>query len=300
VGAGPAGLACATVLAERGHAVDLFESAREIGGQFNMAKRVPGKEEFRETLRYFGRRLELTGVRLHLDTQVDTRGLLAGDYDEIVLATGVLPRDPGIPGVERHRASGRVLSYVDVLARGRHVEPRVAIVGAGGIGFDVAEYLVADSHPASLDIAAWQREWGVTDPARVRSGLTAPQPSPAARQVYLLQRKATRLGQGLGKTTGWIHRAALKARRVEMIGGVNYEGVDDRGLLVSFGESRSRPMRLEVDNVVLCAGQEPLRELLEPLRAAGRNPHLIGGADEAGELDAKRAIEQGSRLAAQL
>jgi len=300
VGAGPAGLACATVLAERGHTVDLFEGSSQLGGQFNLAMRVPGKEEFRETLRYFTRRISVTGVRLHLGARVNAQQLLEGNYDEVVVATGVVPRDVKIPGADAERVTGKVLSYTEVLLGERAAGPRVAIIGAGGIGFDVAEYLVTGAHSPSLDLAAWQREWGVTDPAVARSGLAPPQVEPAARQVYLLQRKAAPLGRGLGKTTGWIHRAALKMKRVEMMGGVNYEGVDERGLHLSFGESRAQPMLLEVDNVVLCAGQESVCDLYEPLRAAGGSVHKIGGADVAAELDAKRAIDQGSRLAARL
>ena len=300
VGAGPAGLACATLLAERGHRVDLYEAAREIGGQFNMAKRVPGKEEFQETLRYFGRRIETTGVQLRLGARAGAADLLAAGYDEVVLATGVTPRDPHIPGSDEHRASGRVLSYVDLLLHGRPAGRRVAVVGAGGIGFDVAEYLASEGHSTALDTAAWMAEWGVTDPAAARGGLAQPVAAPPARQIYLLQRKAAPLGKGLGKTTGWIHRAALKMKRVEMIGGVNYERIDERGLHLSFGEAREKPRLLEVDTVVLCAGQEPLRELAEPLRARGVPLHLIGGADVAAELDAKRAIGQGTRLAARL
>jgi len=300
VGAGPAGLSCATVLAERGHRVDLFDSAGEIGGQFNLAKRVPGKEEFAETLRYFGRRLDVTGVNVRLGVRADLALLRDGGYDEVVLATGVTPRDPDIPGADEHRASGRVLGYADVLLGRQACGPNVAIIGAGGIGFDVAEFLVAGTHSTTLDLAAWQREWGVTDPELARSGLAAPVIEPPARHVYLLQRKATPLGKGLGKTTGWIHRAALRMKRVEMLGGVNYERIDDRGLHVSYGEARTKPTLLEVDNVVLCAGQEPLCDLYEPLRAAGTSVHKIGGADVAAELDAKRAIDQGSRLAARL
>jgi 2,4-dienoyl-CoA reductase (NADPH2) len=298
VGAGPAGLACATTLAERGHRVELFESAERIGGQFNMAKRIPGKEEFHETLRYFGRRIETTGVALCLGRRVTAQDLLANRYDAVVLATGVAPRDPRIEGEAEGRASGRVLSYVDVLLHGHAVGERVAIVGAGGIGFDVAEFLAHDGESPTLDLAAWRREWGVADPAEARGGLRPPQPAPAVRQIYLLQRKAAPLGKGLGKTTGWIHRAALKARRVQMIGGVNYERIDTRGLHVSYGEAREKPAVLEVDTVVICTGQEPLRELDAPLRAAGVTTHLIGGADVATELDAKRAIDQGVRLAA--
>jgi 2,4-dienoyl-CoA reductase (NADPH2) len=300
VGAGPAGLACATTLAERGHAVDLFEAAAQIGGQFNMAKRIPGKEEFHETLRYFQRRIETTGVRLTLDRHVSAGDLAAGGYDEIVLATGVTPRDPHIEGEQELRAAGKVISYVDLLLRGAHAGRRVAVVGAGGIGFDVSEFLVSGGHSTTLDTEAWLREWGVADPAAARGGLGSPEITPPARQVYLLQRKAAPLGKGLAKTTGWIHRAQLKMKRVEMIGGVNYERIDSRGLHLSFGERREKPMLLEVDTIVLCSGQEPCRDLAEPLRARGAKVHLIGGADLAAELDAKRAIEQGTRLAAAL
>jgi len=296
VGAGPAGLACATTLAERGHEVDLFDGAGEVGGQFNMARRIPGKEEFHETIRYFRRRLETTGVRVHLSRRVAAADL-AG-YDEVVLATGVTPRDPRIPGQD----DPRVLSYVDVLRDGKAVGPRVAVVGAGGIGFDVAEFLVDDGHSPSLDVEAWRREWGVGDPADARGGVAGvkPQPAPPARQVFLLQRKKSKPGAGLGKTTGWIHRAALKMKRVEMLSGLNYEGVVERGLAVSFGEAREKAAVLEVDTIVLCAGQESLRELEAPLRAAGASVHLIGGASLAGELDAKRAIDEGTRLGATL
>jgi 2,4-dienoyl-CoA reductase (NADPH2) len=231
---------------------------------------------------------------------VSARQLLAGGYDEVVVATGVVPRDPRIPGADEQRATGKVLSYTEVLLGQRAAGPRVAIVGAGGIGFDVAEYLVTGGHSPSLDLAAWQKEWGVADPAVARGGLAPPRVEPAARQVYLLQRKAAPLGRGLGKTTGWIHRAALRMKRVEMMGGVNYEGVDERGLHLSFGESHAQPMLLEVDNVVLCAGQESVDDLYEPLRAGGCSVHKIGGADLAAELDARRAIDQGSRLAARL
>jgi 2,4-dienoyl-CoA reductase (NADPH2) len=296
VGAGPAGLACATALAERGHDVNLFEGSAEIGGQFNLAKRVPGKEEFGETIRYFRRRLETAGVRVHLSQRVSAEDLKG--HDAVVLATGVVPRDPKIPGGD----DPRVLSYIDVLRGGKAVGKRVAIVGAGGIGFDVAEFLVHDGPSPSLDIAAWRREWGVADPAEVRGGVAGvkPQPAPPAREVYLLQRKKSKPGAGLGKTTGWIHRAALKMKRVEMLAGVNYEGVVGKGLAISFGEAREKATVLEVDTIVLCAGQEPLRELEAPLRAAGVSVHLIGGASVAAELDAKRAIEEGTRLAASL
>ncbi|HZR37221.1 MAG TPA: NADPH-dependent 2,4-dienoyl-CoA reductase [Nevskia sp.] len=302
IGAGPAGLACSTVLAERGHSVDLFDAAAEIGGQFNMAKRVPGKEEFHETLRYFKRKIETSGVRLHLNRRVGAEELAAAKYDEVVIATGVTPRNPKIKGQEAGEASGKVLSYVDVLLRGKPVGKRVAVIGAGGIGFDISEFLVQDGHSPALDLKAWEREWGVTDPAEARGGVARgkPQIEPAARQVVLLQRKSSKPGAGLGKTTGWIHRAALQMKKVEMLAGVNYEAIDERGLLISFGEKRENAQLLEVDHIVLCAGQEPLRELEAPLQAAGMKVHRIGGADVAAELDAKRAINQGSRLAAAL
>ncbi len=297
VGAGPAGLAAATTLAERGHEVHLYEASDRIGGQFNMAKRIPGKEEFHETLRYFERRLAATGVQLHLSTRAEAATLAAQKLDGVILATGVTARDPKIPGQD----GPNVLSYIDVLLYGKPVGERVAIVGAGGIGFDVAEFLVTPAgHSPTLNLNEWLAEWGVADPAEVRGGVTRPQPAPPARQVTLLQRKAGKLGKGLGKTTGWIHRAALQMKQVEMIGGVNYERITPQGLFVTYGEKRSDGQLIECDTVVLCAGQEPLRELEAPLRAAGVPVHLIGGAHEAGELDAKRAIDQGTRLALRL
>ena len=293
VGAGPAGLAAACVLAERGHSVQLFDSASEIGGQFNMAKRIPGKEEFHETLRYFRNRLERAGVQLQLNTRVTADHLARGGCDEIVLATGVTPRSPGIPGQDHPR----VLSYLDVLQHGKPVGKRVAVIGAGGIGFDVAEFLVHDGHSPTLDLDAWQREWGVRDPAVARGGVAGVQPEalPPARQIYLLQRKAGKPGAGLGKTTGWIHRAALNRNGVEMLAGVTYDAIDEVGLHITVG---GKPRVLAVDHIVLCTGQESLRDLVEPLRTAGLKMHLIGGADVAKELDAKRAINQASRVAA--
>jgi 2,4-dienoyl-CoA reductase (NADPH2) len=294
VGAGPAGLATATTLAERGHEVHLYEAAAQIGGQFNMAKRIPGKEEFHETLRYFARRLEATGVTLHLSTRADAATLAAQKFDAVLLATGVSARDPKIPGQD----GPNVLSYIDVLLHGKPVGERVAVIGAGGIGFDVAEFLVTPAgHSPTLNLKEWLAEWGVADPETVRGGVVRAQPAAPARKVTLLQRKAGKLGKGLGKTTGWIHRAALQMKQVEMIGGVNYERITPQGLFVSYGEKRQDGQLIECDSVVLCAGQEPLRELEAPLRAAGIAVHLIGGAHEASELDAKRAIDRGTRLA---
>jgi len=296
VGAGPAGLTAATLLAERGHEVHLFDAAAEIGGQLNMAKVVPGKEEFHEMLRYLARRIETTGVHLHLNTPAHAPHLAA--FDEVIVATGVTPRDPMIPGQEHPK----VLSYIDVLRERKPVGERVAIIGAGGIGFDVAEFLVHDGHSTTLDLAAWQAEWGVTDPARAPGGLSPerPQVTPPARQVTLLQRKKGKPGAGLGKTTGWIHRTTLKMKQVEMIAGVNYERITDEGLLVTYGDKHEDATWIGCDTVVLCAGQVPQRELADALQALGKTAHLIGGAFEAGELDAKRAIDQAARLAARL
>ncbi len=298
VGAGPAGLAAATTLAERGHTVTLFDAAAEIGGQFNMARRIPGKEEFSETLRYFRRRIEITGVDLRLNARVSADDLKT--FDEVLLATGVSARDPKIPGQAEGLARGQVLSYIDVLRHDKPVGARVAIVGAGGIGFDMAEYLLEAGHSLTLDAAAWRRHWGVGDPEQVRAGLARPAPEAPTRQITLLQRKAGKPGAGLGKTTGWIHRAALKMKQVDMLSRVNYEQITPEGLWVSFGEKREDAQLIEADTIVLCAGQEPVRELEAPLKAAGVSVHLIGGALEAGELDAKRAILQGTTLACRL
>ncbi len=296
VGAGPAGITAATWAAERGHDVHLFESSAEIGGQLNMARRVPGKEEFDEMLRYLQRRLDTTGVQVHLNQKATAEDLLP--FDEIIVATGVLPRDPRIPGQDHPK----VLSYIDVLRNGVTVGPRVAVVGAGGIGFDVAEFLVSAGHSTTLDAQAWRREWGVTDPAEAPGGLApqGPQPDAPERDVVLLQRRAGKPGAGLGKTTGWIHRTALKMKRVQMIGGVNYERIADQGLLISHGPRREDLQWIECDHVVLCTGQVPLRALADELSAQGRQVHVIGGAREAGELDAKRAIDEAARLACTL
>ncbi|MFE3544355.1 FAD-dependent oxidoreductase [Nocardia sp. NPDC059177] len=296
VGAGPAGLSAAVSLAERGHHVDLFEADDKIGGQFDIARRIPGKEEFDESIRYFRRKIELTGVTLHLDKRVTAGELIAGGYDSVVLATGVRPRIPNIPGIDHPM----VLSYAELVKEEKPVGKKVAVIGAGGIGYDVSEYLTVEGHP-TLKLDEWKEEWGVdADDEQVRGQLKEPKPSPAARDVVLLQRKSTPFGKDLGKTSGWVHRAALKAKGVEQVGGVNYERIDDAGLHISFGDKHENPRLIAVDNVIVCAGQESVRELEEPLRAAGIDLHLIGGADVAAELDAKRAIAQGTRLAANL
>jgi 2,4-dienoyl-CoA reductase (NADPH2) len=293
VGAGPAGLAFACVAAQRGHRVTLFEAAREIGGQFNMAKRIPGKEEFRETLRYYRRQLDLTGVDLRLG--VDADAAMLRDFAAVVLATGVRPREPEIEGLDHPKA----LSYIDVLRKGAEVGSRVAIIGAGGIGFDVAEYLGHSPRdetqfPRPEEFA---RQWGIDMSLGARGGVegVAAEPEPLAREIWLLQRKESAPGKGLGKTTGWVHRLSLRKRGVRMLAGVQYRRIDDEGLHIHHdGEDKV----LAVDNVVICAGQLPRRDLEPDLQSAGVEVHLIGGADVAAELDAKRAIRQGSELAA--
>ncbi|MFJ9426135.1 FAD-dependent oxidoreductase [Streptomyces sp. NPDC101249] len=291
VGAGPAGLACAVTAAERGHHVTLFDAADEIGGQLNVARKVPGKQEFDETLRYFRHRLAALGVTSRLGTRA--RASDVAGFDEIVVATGVTPRVPDIPGVDHPS----VLGYLDVLRDGAPVGDRVAVLGAGGIGFDVAAFLTDDGAPAARDTAAFLRRWGVDPLHRAPGGLTAPERPAPSRTVHLLQRKPTKVGGGLGKTTGWIHRAELGHRGVTMVPGVRYDRVDDAGLHLTVG---GEPTLLPVDTVVLCTGQEPRRDLYEELRAAGRTAHLAGGADVAAELDAKRAVRQGTEIAAAL
>ena len=295
VGAGPAGLAFATVAAERGHTVTLYDQAEQIGGQFNVAKKIPGKEEFYETLRYFQRRLEQTGVEVCLGQKVKAADLSGARFDHVVLATGIAPRTPDIPGIDHDK----VLSYLDVLAKEKPVGQKVAVIGAGGIGFDVSEYLTHEGASTSLDSKAFFKEWGIDAEFKARGGvegITA-EPVASSREVYLLQRKKNKVGQNLGKTTGWIHRTSLKNKGVTMLNLVEYRKIDDEGLHITReGEDRV----LDVDNVIICAGQEPLRELQAGLEAAGIHVSLIGGADEARELDAKRAIDQASRLAAEI
>ncbi|WP_327279671.1 NADPH-dependent 2,4-dienoyl-CoA reductase [Streptomyces sp. NBC_01205] len=291
VGAGPAGLACAVSAAERGHTVTLFEASGHIGGQLDIARRIPGKEEFEETIRYFGTQLEARAVDVRLGTRADVETLQG--YDEVVVATGVTPRIPDIEGVDH----ANVVSYLDVLRDGAPVGERVAVVGAGGIGFDVAEFLTDSGEGASQDPETYFRHWGVDTAYTGPGGLTAPERPAPPRQVHLLQRKTTKVGAGLGTTTGWIHRAELKHRGVVSVAGATYDRIDDEGLHITVdGEQRLVP----ADTVVLCTGQEPRRDLYEALLAAGGRPHLIGGADVAAELDAKRAIRQGTELAASL
>ncbi|MFF1337844.1 FAD-dependent oxidoreductase [Streptomyces sp. NPDC058290] len=291
VGAGPAGLACAVSAAERGHAVTLFEASGHIGGQLDIARRIPGKEEFEETIRYFGTQLAARAVDVRLNTRADVETLQG--YDEVVVATGVTPRTPDIEGVDH----ANVFTYLDVLRDGAPVGERVAVVGAGGIGFDVAEFLTDSGEGASQDPETYFRHWGVDTAYTGPGGLTAPERPAPPRQVHLLQRKTTKVGAGLGTTTGWIHRAELKHRGVVSVAGATYDRIDDEGLHITVGgEQRLVP----ADTVVLCTGQEPRRDLYEALLAAGGRPHLIGGADVAAELDAKRAIRQGTELAATL
>jgi len=290
VGAGPAGLSCAVVAAERGHQVTLFEAANQIGGQLNLALRVPGKSEFAETLRYYRRRIEITGVRLRLGTRATAAELRAGDFDELVIASGVLPRRPDIEGIDHPM----VLGYGEVL-RGAAVGDSVAIIGAGGIGFDVAALLTDPGDDAGRDLPAFMEAWGVDRDFAERGGVVKGRMEKAPRQVTLMQRKAEKPGKSLGKTTGWIHRMTLQKRGVKMLRGVRYRRIDDAGLHIEIGEEERL---LAVDSVVICAGQEPLRDLAD-LSFDGR-VHVIGGAERALELDAKRAIDQGCRLGATL
>ena len=293
VGAGPAGLAAATTAARRGHEVTLFEAGEDVGGQFNIAKQIPGKEEFYETLRYYRNEIKLSGVKAQFNTRVGVDELVQGGFDEILLATGVTPRTPPIEGVDHPK----VLSYLDVLRDKKPVGKNVAVIGAGGIGFDVSEYLTHEGESPALNLAKFNAEWGIDSEYKDRGGIKPAHLDKALRQIYLLQRKTSKVGDGLGKTTGWIHRTSLKNRNVEMIAGATYNKIDDAGLHISVG---GKDVLLPVDNVVLCAGQEPFRALQAGLEAAGQKVTLIGGADVAAELDAKRAIKQGTEVAAAL
>ena len=291
VGAGPAGLAAAVTSAQRGHDVVIYDGASEIGGQFNVAKQIPGKEEFYETLRYFARQIELhKNITLKLNTFVDAAALNDEGFDEVMVATGIKPRMPAIEGIEHDK----VLTYLEVLKEKKPVGKKVAIIGAGGIGFDTAEYLSHGKETPSQDIPAFMREWGIDMTLSARAGIEGvkPQPEPSPREIFLLQRKSSKVGAGLGKTTGWAHRAGLLAKGVTMIPGVSYDKIDDEGLHITV---EGNQQVLPVDNVIICAGQEPMRDIIEGLKMPY---HLIGGADEALELDAKRAIDQGTRICA--
>jgi 2,4-dienoyl-CoA reductase (NADPH2) len=288
VGGGPAGLATAVSAASRGHHVTLFERSAELGGQFNYARKIPGKEEFNETLRYYRVMLDKYAVKVRLNTAASAEQL--ADFDDVVLATGVRPRELALPGADHPK----VLSYAEAITQPERVGHKVAIIGAGGIGFDVAELLVTQDATA-LDLTAWCNEWGVDLSVSQRGGLKAPTPPQVPREVTMLQRKTSKPGKHLGKTTGWVHRVSLKQHDVTMLAGCEYVTIDNAGLHITHQEA---PQTLAVDTVVVCAGQESVRELLEPLKRRGVNVHVIGGADEAAELDAKRAIDQGTRLAA--
>ena len=301
VGAGPAGMAFASVAAERGHRVTLFEAADRIGGQFNVAKRIPGKEEFHETLRYYQVMLDKHGVDVRLNTRVSVDDLKAGGFDEVILASGVEPRIPYIEGIDHPK----VIGYLDALLERKPVGQKVAVIGAGGIGFDVSEFIVHQGDSPSLNTEHFMKEWGVDLSVSHRGGVKGVKPEipEPARQVYLLQRKTSKVGKNLGKTTGWVHRTSLRHRNVQMIPGVTYRKIDDEGLHVTItpkGSDQGEDTLLPVDTIIICAGQEPLRELQAGLEFAGLPVHLIGGADVAAELDAKRAINQGCRLAAEI
>ena len=295
IGAGPAGLAAATIAAERGHFVTLFDASSEIGGQFNMAKQIPGKEEFYETIRYYNKQIELHNVAVKLNTKVSEKDLENSDFDEIIIATGIKPRNLKIEGIDHPK----VLSYIDVLKHKKPVGKRVAVIGAGGIGFDVSEYLSHEGESSALNIDTWLKEWGIDKSMEARSGIEGVKPDfhPSPREIFMFKRSAGKFGENLGKTTGWIHRSNLKKKNVQFINEVSYTKIDDKGLHYIQNEEAKI---LEVDNVVICAGQTPFKELYQPLLDLGKNVHVIGGADFASELDAKRAINQGARLAAEL
>jgi 2,4-dienoyl-CoA reductase (NADPH2) len=292
VGAGPAGLAAATIAASRGHRVALFDSASEIGGQFNLAKQIPGKEEFHETLRYFNKQIELNNICLNLNTRVSVDQLNKSLFDEVIIATGITPRTPDIEGIDH----SSVLSYIDVIANKKPLGKRVAILGAGGIGFDTAEFITHQGQSSAENIEKFMHEWGIDMSLDARGGIEGinAQPDPSPREVFLLQRKISKIGAGLGKTTGWIHRTGLAKKNVKMINGCDYQRIDDQGLHL---EIDNKQQILAVDNIIICAGQEPLTELVEGLK---KPFHLIGGAETATELDAKAAIEQGTKVAASL
>ena len=295
VGAGPAGLSVATIAAQRGHHVTLYDSESEVGGQFNMAKQIPGKEEFYETIRYYKKQLKLHNVKLILNKRVAKSDLEHSDFEEIIIATGISPRTPNIEGIDH----SKVVSYLDVLKHKKQVGKRVAVIGAGGIGFDVSEFLLHQGHSSALDIDSWLAEWGIDKDIEARGGIAGVQPSfpSAKREIFMFKRSKGKFGGNLGKTTGWIHRANLKKQNVQFINEVQYTKIDDQGLHYTKGEQSKI---LEVDNVIICAGQTPLKELHTALESSGKNIHIIGGADIADELDAKRAIDQGCRLAASL
>jgi 2,4-dienoyl-CoA reductase (NADPH2) len=292
IGAGPAGLAFATYAADRGHKVELFEQSSEIGGQFNYAKQIPGKEEFYETLRYYAKQIERTGVVLHLNTKVDADLLKGKGFDEVVMATGIKPRELTIEGSNHPK----VMSYIEVLRDHKPVGQKVAVIGAGGIGFDVSEYLVEEEH-LTVNLDKWLTHWGIDKTYQNPGALIEKRPVTSTREVYLLQRKTSKVGKGLGKTTGWIHRSSLVNHNVQMMNGVTYEKIDDEGLHITIGD---KTIVLDVDNIIVCAGQTPFRELESSLVEAGLKVHVIGGADVAAELDAKRAIRQGAELAAEI
>jgi 2,4-dienoyl-CoA reductase (NADPH2) len=295
VGAGPAGLACSTGLAERGHKVTLFEASDQIGGQFNLARRIPGKEEFDETIRYFDAMLDELSVERRFGNRASAETLRSEDFDAVVVATGVEGRTPQIPGVDHAKVRSYTRAIEDPAGNGQ----TVAVIGAGGIGFDVSELLVNEESP-TLDLATWKREWGVSPEQETRGGIVEADVPPSPRKVVLLQRKDESLGRGLGKTSGWVHRAVLQKKQVEMIKGARYDKIDDAGLHVSIGRDHAESRVIAADTIVLCAGQESVRGLYDELIAAGIEAHLIGGADVAAEVDAKRAIRQGTELAAQL
>ena len=295
VGAGPAGLAAATIAAQRGHQVTLFDSDKEVGGQFNIAKQIPGKEEFHETIRYYKKQLELHNVTVILNKKVSEDDLKNSDFEEIVVATGITPRTPKIEGIDHKK----VVSYIDVLKHKKPVGKRVAVIGAGGIGFDVSEYLLHHGNSSTLNLDKWLEEWGIDKNIKARGGIAGVQPTihPAQRKIFMFKRSKGKFGANLGKTTSWIHRANLKKQDVQFINEVQYTKIDDQGLHYTKGEQSNI---LDVDTVIICAGQSPLKELYTALKSSGKNIHIIGGADMAAELDAKRAIDQGSRLAAKL